>query len=137
MVYCLDRKDNDMKPTRKEITECLEKFIADPAVINSATWEDAALLHEAMEYALKNLAPEAPAIYAAWMDGNPHALFTGKQHDIEAYVDDEGYDIDEIGVTEVPSGYAAHMGNIVRKRDKLQAEVDELNKRLREKDIHR
>ena len=43
--------------------------------------------------------------------------------------------IEAIKVVEVPSGYKAHRDNIVAKRDRLQAELDELNKRLENGDL--
>ena len=63
---------------------------------------------------------------------------TGKTHDIEAYFDNVkqyGLTIEAIKVVEVPSGYKAHRDNIVAKRDRLQAELDELNKRLENGDL--
>ncbi|MHC4703100.1 MAG: hypothetical protein ACYTFQ_21245 [Planctomycetota bacterium] len=133
-----NRKDNDMsKITKKLVTDIVETIIGDQ--LTDATWDDAALIHEVVGHALeiheKNR--KEPKIYGAYdREGTFHSLFTGRKHDIEAWLNNDEFEAEELIVTDVPSGYAAHRENIVAKRDLLLAEAAELTKRLNDRDVH-
>ena len=131
-----------MKITKKLITEITEKLITDESM-GELGWEVAAMAHEIVGYALEefNARQEPVKIYRALSHPNSAGLrdvlghFTGKPHDIAAYCGSEFIEVEETEIINVPSGYAAHRDNILTKRDRLMKEVDELNRRLKEKDV--
>jgi hypothetical protein len=127
---------SDNKVTKKQVTEIVETILAHK--LTDFGWDAAAELHEVVGHALEihEKKREEPVIYGTYdREGTFHALFTGRKHDIEAYINCDEYDVEELIVTDVPSGFAAHRANIVAKRDRLQKEVDELNRRLNSRDI--
>ena len=131
--------DNNMSNiTKKQVTEIVETIIGDQ--LTDATWDDAALIHEVVGHALEinESKREEPTVYGTYdREGTFHTLFTGREHDIAAYINNDEYEVIALHVQNVPSGYAAHRDNIVAKRDRLQKEVDELNRRLNDRDISR
>jgi len=131
------RKDNDMtKITRKQITEIVEAII--DGKLTDATWDDAALLHEAIGHALemhekKRVEPE---IYMAHLEGDAYieGFFSGRFNDVRARIHPQ-YDLTEIEIEPVPAGYEKHRANLLAKKERLQLELINIEKRLESGDL--
>jgi hypothetical protein len=134
-----------MNITKKFVTELTEDAIGRS---DGLSWDDAPLVHEVITHALEAAAlkwasvERIVAVRAKTSDNHDPVVgyAIGADHDIEAYFEDGkqyGITLEPITPVAVPSGFAAHRTNIVNKRDKLQAEVDELNRRLKDKEIHK
>jgi hypothetical protein len=126
-----------MNITKTLVAEIAEKMIGK---VDGATWDNAPLVHAVVAKALEaaNEIITSEPIFAVFADHNERNMLlgyaTGKQHDIESFFDDRkcyGLIIEEVKPVDVPSGYKAHRDNIIAKRDRLQAELDELNARLK------
>ena len=129
------------KITRKMVTEITED-LCNKGIVD---WDDAATAHEVVGYALETFEKnrEEEKVYGATPSegvgeyGDEYPIigyYTGKPHDIEAYIGCE-CDVYELPITDVPSGYAAHKSNVVAKRDRLLAEAAELAKRINERTV--
>jgi hypothetical protein len=126
-----------MGVTKKLITELTEATISRQ---EGLSWDDGPMIHEIIGYALEQAKAriEAPVVMIATNPGYDDPVlgyFTGNPHDIEAYLSIGSVDIEPLVVIDVPNGYDSHQKNIIAKRDRLQAEVDELNRRLEERDV--
>jgi hypothetical protein len=134
-----------MKVTQKLTEEILNHLVAR----GFSSWEEAESVYNIVKTAAEvtaekceeELASFTPAM--AVFANHEHArvflgLFTGKQHDIEAYLADRkayGLEFEPANIRNIPSGFKAHRDNIIAKRDRLQAELNELNKRIENPDL--
>jgi len=129
----------------KMVTKIVENIITNGDALESrVTWGDAPMLHEVVDKALtmaSEVSRDKEIFSVVAVSENKESQLgyaTGRENDIRAYFAADGRDIEvrPIKIVDVPAGYDAHRANIIAKRDRLQAEVDELNRRLEEKDIH-
>jgi hypothetical protein len=131
-----------MKVTKKLVTEITESIVAKGFALD-ISWDKAPMVHEIVGYALeaakRKWEPEVnKPVMVVWANNNDRRLFlghaTGAAHDIESYYEERkgyGLELEPVEITHVESGYKAHKDNIIAKRDRLQAELDQLNLRLK------
>lgn len=116
--------------SKKLIEKIVEQLI-------DGNWDDAPLLYKAVEATLEHVEEHGVNNTMLFRDNFTGQVFEAyRADDARAYVNDDRAEITACPVVKVPNGYAAHAENIRRKRDRLQAEVDELNRRLKERDVH-
>lgn len=119
-----------MKVTKKTITNIAEAICGGD---HSISWEEAPLVHKITGLVLEMYEEEAKPIFLAFKDDVVKGVYTGRLHDVCAKA--ASFDVREVTPEEVPSGYAAHKLNLEAKRDRLQAELDEINNRLSSGDL--
>lgn len=119
-----------MKVAKKTITKIAESICGGDY---SISWDEAPLVHKIVGVALEMYEEEAKPVFLAFKDGIVKGVYTGRLHDVCAKV--ASFDVHEVTPEEVPSGYAAHKLNLEAKRDRLQAELDEINNRLESGDL--
>lgn len=122
---------------KKLVEEIVELICTNRPTINPVSWDDAPLMHEAINFALDHVEKHVKDNRILFTTAkNPVVFRAHRQTDVEAYINNDLAEICTAEVIDVPNGYAAHRENIVAKRNRLQAEIDELDRRLRERDIH-
>lgn len=122
---------------KKLVQEIVELICAGKPIVNQVSWDDAPLLHEAINFALDHAEKHCTDNRILFTTTkNPVIFRAHRQTDVEAYINNDLAEVCTAEVIDVPNGYATHRENIVAKRNRLQAEIDELDRRLREKDIH-
>jgi len=74
------------------------------------------------------------AVYAKHLDNRRLLGYAkGETKDIEAYFDDDkgyGLELESVEVVNIEAGYAESRTRLLDKRKRIQAELDELNRRL-------
>jgi len=123
-----------MKVTKKRVTEITETLLANNMI--AFDWKEAAKVHDVVRLALEKYEEnrEEPEVYMATIEEDGcewefAGLYSGRYNDVVARVRGDAV-LELVVIEEVPAGYEAHKKNLIAKRDRLQAELLEIEGRL-------
>jgi hypothetical protein len=122
------------KITKKHVTEITEALIGGDLI--NFGWDDAAYIHEVVGHALEmhEAKREKSEIYMVTIEEDGcewecEGFYTGRLNDVKARVP-KNCIVTAIEIEEVPAGYEKHRANLLAKKERLQLELIEIEKRL-------